>query len=405
MPRKCQKQILFNNSPQVSFPITEEAEAKPLLIYPYSLLKVQKPRRNKSAFLLFSSEKRALLKASSENLNSNQMMAKLAELWNNISPEERRRYDMEAIEEKKRYLQELELFKKGNPFAGEVHNKTKKNHIKKPCSAYGIFVKEATVEIKKENPGLLMADVLKIVSQRWKNLSEDEKLQYQEKALQEKYIAREKLEQIMLEEQNALSAESPVKQRKTKQLGETRKQIKKDANCFSEATQDTFSVIPFDLCFDQQAFTEEVYVPEENFDFNNFECPTNFFVPSVSFYAEPEPKTAQVIETQPSLTSIPSIQECRLPSTFNFAMEDLTASNTECTEVQNVLERFSSSMFNSEPDSLKHDAFELVDRIPSEMPSNSFSSYNDLEDFSLSATCSLPSRQQTLSSILLRVLE
>jgi hypothetical protein len=404
MPRNHQNQSSSNSSvAQIFSPSSSETtEFKSLLNVPYYMPKVQKPRRNKSAFLLFSSEKRAMLKASGENLNSNQMMAKLAELWNNISCEERRRYDMEAIQEKKRYLQEMEAFKKINPFAADMHNKTRKNHIKKPCSAYGIFVKEATVDIKRENPGLLMADVLKIVSIRWKSLNEDEKLGYQEKANVEKCLAREKLEDYYA------NIDSPVKcnSKKAKQAGEVRKQVKMDTNWFVDVNPE--------VCKFSNNFYEEQNFdlsPQENFSFQTFETSTeNNFFPSYNFYPEPIVFQLTNENAQELPTPVSEAQEYDLASTMKFVQEEFSIEDKE-VHVQNVLERFNSTsplfngMFNLETDPLMHDAFDLFDRIPLGKDSYpSGLSGDELEDLSLTTNCSFPSLQETSSVNLLRAL-
>lgn len=155
--------------------------------------KAKKPKRNKSAFILFSIEKRALLKSDiKDQLNSNEMMVKLAELWKDLPKVERERYYTEARDDKMRYLKELDTFSKAYP-SEIIHNKTKKNHVKKPCSAYAIFLKENKAVIKKHNSELKMADVLKIVSEKWKKIGDREKIMYQEKARVEKELTRTRI--------------------------------------------------------------------------------------------------------------------------------------------------------------------------------------------------------------------
>jgi len=154
--------------------------------------KKKKPKRNRSAFIIFSSETRAKLR--SENLNSNEMMVKLAELWKSISDNERKKYYDLADQEKNRYMMDLNNFYLQNPNE-VIQNKTRKNHIKKPCSAYAIFLKESKKDIKNENPDLKMADILKVVGERWKNLSDDKRSEFQRKAQIEKEETQAKLNQ------------------------------------------------------------------------------------------------------------------------------------------------------------------------------------------------------------------
>jgi len=104
-----------------------------------------------------------------EKLNSNEMMVKLAELWKNLPETEKKKFYHQAEKEKERYHNELNSFYQNFP-AEVIQNKTKKNHIKKPCSAYALYLKEKKQEIKNENPDLKMADILKVVAERLPNL-------------------------------------------------------------------------------------------------------------------------------------------------------------------------------------------------------------------------------------------
>jgi len=168
----------------------------------YQKSKSKKPKRNKSAFILFSIDMRAKLKTDvQDQINSNEMMVKLAELWKQLPTEEKERYNSEAKSDKMRYLQELDDFSKAHP-TETIHNKTKKNHVKKPCSSYAIFLKEMKNVIKDQSPNLKMADVLKIVSEKWKALTEEEKAVYQDRAKKEKELVKAKLDENL---QNSLA--------------------------------------------------------------------------------------------------------------------------------------------------------------------------------------------------------
>jgi len=163
--------------------------------------KFKKPKRNKSAFILFSSETRKVLKAESGGqINSNEMMVKLADLWRDLDSKDKEKYYQLADKDKERYLEELNVYLQNCP-TGVIKNKTKKNHIKKPCSSYAIFVKEMKEVIKGERPELKMADILKIIAERWKKLTDDEKAIYQEKSRIEKEVVKAKLDENFARDQ------------------------------------------------------------------------------------------------------------------------------------------------------------------------------------------------------------
>lgn len=173
--------------------------------------KDNKPKRNKSAFILFSIEERAKLKSAlHDQVNSNEMMVKLAEKWKQLSKEEREIFETEAKNDKMRYLREVEDFSKTHPDE-TIHNKTKKNHVKKPCSAYALFLKETKKVIKAEAPHLKMADVLKVVSEKWKSLNEDERVIFQDRAKVEKDMVKALLDQKVLKESARTNLPQPVK--------------------------------------------------------------------------------------------------------------------------------------------------------------------------------------------------
>jgi hypothetical protein len=155
--------------------------------------KPKKPKRNKSAFILFSIEKRAEFKSDvNDHVNSNQMMVKLADSWKELPKEEKEKYNSKAKNDKLRYLRELDAFSKEHPHES-IQNRTKKNHIKKPCSAYALFLKEMKKIIKRQDPDLKMADILKVVSEKWKQLPDPERLIYQERARAEKAVVKARL--------------------------------------------------------------------------------------------------------------------------------------------------------------------------------------------------------------------
>ncbi len=65
-------------------------------------------------------------------------------------------------------------------------NPKDENKPKKPLTAFFIFLSDKRGEIKAENPELSVAQISKVVSERWKLLSDDEKAIYDEKANNDK---------------------------------------------------------------------------------------------------------------------------------------------------------------------------------------------------------------------------
>jgi len=142
--------------------------------------KRKKPKRNRSAFILFSIDIREKIKPKElDELNPNDKFVRIAQLWKEISEEERKVYEQRAKQEKERYTNELTDFCK--IFPSEPIQRPR-NHIKKPCNAYGYYLKDIKESIRKENPELRMCEVLRIVGERWKKLSPEDKIVFEERA-------------------------------------------------------------------------------------------------------------------------------------------------------------------------------------------------------------------------------
>jgi len=197
--------------------------------------KKKKPKRNRSAFIIFSSTKRAELKSlCDDQLNSNEMMVKLAELWRDLPEDEKRFFHEEAELEKSRYLKDLDQFYQSNPNE-IIQNKTKKNHVKKPCSAYALYLKDAKKTIKNDNPSLKMADILKVVAQKWRELNETQRSVYQQRALEEKELTKAKMNEYL-----SCKVEEPVLPKKSSPQ-QKKEQSKKKAPKADNNSEETFS--------------------------------------------------------------------------------------------------------------------------------------------------------------------
>ena len=142
--------------------------------------KRKKPKRNRSAFILFSIDLRKKIKHKElDDLNPNDKFVKIAQLWKEISEEERRVYEERAKLEKEKYTTELNAFCR--IFPSEPIQRPR-NHIKKPCNAYGFYLRDMKEEIRKVDPKMRMCEVLRIVGEKWKHLSPEKKQVYEERA-------------------------------------------------------------------------------------------------------------------------------------------------------------------------------------------------------------------------------
>ena len=140
----------------------------------------KKPKRNRSAFILFSIDIRRKLKSRvPDHINPNDIFVEIAKLWKEASQEEKKLYRDRAKQEKEIYMSKLREF--CEKFPTEPIQRPR-NRPKKPCNGYGLFFKEILENVRRENPGVRMCEVLKKVSIRWRDLPADDRYAYEKEA-------------------------------------------------------------------------------------------------------------------------------------------------------------------------------------------------------------------------------
>jgi hypothetical protein len=246
------------------------------------------------------------------------MMVRLAEAWKSISESEKKRYYDLADQEKNRYMIDLNNFYLQNPNE-VIQNKTKKNHIKKPCSAYAIYLKETKKDIKNENPDLKMADILKVVAERWKILPEDQRAEFQRKAQIEKEETMAKLSQQNGYEESYCKKDSPkkVSSSSAKRSQKSMNDVKIEADFSSDQKTENYDSYEEPYIMKHQALT---------ISFNN------------SYYNYPQETMYRQVPANPEMNTVLDMtlynQGLRLPQAecynlqrFSNYREDFPASN------------------------------------------------------------------------------
>jgi len=62
------------------------------------------------------------------------------------------------------------------------------NAPKRPLSTFFLFSQDERPKIKKDNPSLSVADIAKVIGERWRSIGDDKKRQYEERARQAKEV-------------------------------------------------------------------------------------------------------------------------------------------------------------------------------------------------------------------------
>lgn len=134
-------------------------------------------------------EARAEAKKENPDLAPKELMSKLADMWRGLSDDEKAPYEEKAAEAKDAYIKAGGGAKKDGEGKAKKASKAKKGKDgeegekpKRGPNAYMIFSNEKRGEVKAENPGLKVTEIAKVIGDMWKELSEEEKQEYKDKA-------------------------------------------------------------------------------------------------------------------------------------------------------------------------------------------------------------------------------
>jgi hypothetical protein len=151
-----------------------------------------KPKRNMSAFFLYSNANRARIKEEQPGVAFGQVAKLLSVEFKAISADERAKWDKLAIEDKERYQGEMEDYEPPSdeeeaPAAATKKRKKKDpNAPKRNMSAYFIYSQEIRPTIREESPEATFGMIAKLISAKFKELDEDEKARFDELAAEDK---------------------------------------------------------------------------------------------------------------------------------------------------------------------------------------------------------------------------
>ena len=142
------------------------------------------PKRFKSAFIIFSAEKHKKIKAKFAEQGRSEKTTDIAKLvseaWREMPPEEREGWEEKARQDKARYEMERSLYK--GPWKIPANKRTPKDPSapKRPMSAFLAYSNKRRAALKRQHPDATNADLSKMLSKTWKELSMDLKSKYME---------------------------------------------------------------------------------------------------------------------------------------------------------------------------------------------------------------------------------
>jgi len=145
-----------------------------------------KPKRAQTAFLIYSNENRERVKKENPDAKFGDLAKIISASYKKLSKEELADLEKKVEKEKERYAREMKDYK---PPADDAKDKKKKkdpNAPKRPTSAFMLYSVKMRPIIKEEKPGISFGELGKLVGERWRALSSEEKSEFEAIAKKDK---------------------------------------------------------------------------------------------------------------------------------------------------------------------------------------------------------------------------
>lgn len=157
------------------------------------------PRRNMSAYLLYQNAMREQFKRENPGMTFGQLAKYTSHMYKNLTPEEKAAWESRASHDKSRYDSELASYvpPPGHDARGvliEEHRPKRRNKRgpkdpaapKRASGAYVFFTNEMRPKVLSEFPGIKFVELGKVLGERWRALTPDEKKRYEDMASDDK---------------------------------------------------------------------------------------------------------------------------------------------------------------------------------------------------------------------------
>lgn len=149
-----------------------------------------RPKRAMTSYIRWSQEARDGVKAELSKKNpkakglelSKAVTKELGKRWEKLAAKEKAKYENAYKEDKKRYDKEMESYTPPTATEAEAAPKSRKGANRGQLSGWTLFGNEHRAEVLEENPDLKNTEVMKILSTRWKEVSDEEKAEYKDRA-------------------------------------------------------------------------------------------------------------------------------------------------------------------------------------------------------------------------------
>merc|ERR1712071_738096 len=155
-----------------------------------------KPKRNMSAFFLYSNANRQRVRDQNKGIQFGQVAKILSVEFKALGEKDKQKWEKKAAKDKARYISEMKNYvppsdsdsdsdepKRGKKKAKKVKDP---NRPKRNQSSFFIYSNEVRADVKKENPEAKFGDIAKIISVQYKALSDKDKKRLEKLAAKDK---------------------------------------------------------------------------------------------------------------------------------------------------------------------------------------------------------------------------
>jgi len=153
------------------------------------------PKRPLSGYFQWAGENRERVQSEHGSLSLAEVTKKLGEMWRELPAGEKSGYEEKAKSEMEAYKIKFEKYKKTKKYAEHEKNLLEynikmtykpfgkdENMPKRAQTGYMLFAAAERPKISLENDGKKVTEIMALVAKAWKELSEDEKKPYNDKA-------------------------------------------------------------------------------------------------------------------------------------------------------------------------------------------------------------------------------
>jgi high mobility group protein B2 len=175
---------------------------------------INAPKRNMSAYLLYQNAMREQFKRENPGMTFGQLAKYTSHMYKNLTPEEKATWEARAQQDKARYDAEIAAYvpPPGHDARGvliEDHRPRKRNKRgpkdpaapKRASGAYVFFTNEMRPKVLQEFPGIKFVDLGKVLGERWRALTPEEKKRFEEVATEDKIRFQMEMQQYTANQQ------------------------------------------------------------------------------------------------------------------------------------------------------------------------------------------------------------